>query len=60
MEDNETIVVEVNKSKLRDEFAKLVIGTAAGFIASKLAESAYEKFVIKRRGGEPTIKIKND
>lgn len=60
MEENETVVVEVNKGKLRDEFAKLVIGTAAGFIASKLAENAYEKFVMHRRGGEPTVKINND
>lgn len=43
MADSDKITVEVDKSDLKHQLAKVLVSTAAGFIASKLAESAYER-----------------
>lgn len=45
----EELVSEVNPYETRDRFARLIIGTAAGFIAGRLAENAYDVIVTKYR-----------
>ena len=47
--ENDTIVVEVNKTDLKYQLAKVLVSTAAGFVASKLAENAFEHFVNRDR-----------
>lgn len=49
MEDNDTIVDAQPKEKTSDKFAKLMLATAASFIAGKVVESLYEKAVTKYR-----------
>lgn len=45
--ENETVSTE--KHSNRDQFVKLVIGTAAGFIAAKVVEGAYDSLIVNRR-----------
>lgn len=40
---------EPNPHETRDRFFKLVIGTAAGFIAAKVAENLYDGLMTKYR-----------
>lgn len=40
---------ETNSHELRDRLAKLLIGSAVGFIATALAENGYDSFVNWRR-----------
>ena len=47
MAEDDKITVEVNKSDLKHQLAKVLVSTAAGFIASKLAENAYERLTTK-------------
>lgn len=44
------------KEQTGDQFAKLMLGTAAGFIASKVVTSLWDNLVIARRES----KTKND
>lgn len=44
MENEDTVKIEVNKTDLKHQFGKLILATAAGFIAQKVAENAYDKF----------------
>lgn len=48
MADSDKITVEVDKSDLKHQLAKVLVSTAAGFIASKLAENAYERLTTKK------------
>ena len=43
------IDVETSPHPVRDQFAKIIIGTTVGFIATKLTESMYDSFVARRR-----------
>lgn len=38
-----------NPYETRDRFFKLIIGTVVGFAAQRMADGAYEKFIIERR-----------
>lgn len=51
MHDSQIEVTEVTTEpvKLRDQFAKMILVTAASFVAGKLTENAYDKFVVARR-----------
>lgn len=40
---------DTNPYETRDKFIKLIVGTAAGFIAGRLAENLYETIVKKHR-----------
>lgn len=48
MPENETVVKTV-PVPARDQFAKIVLGAAASFAASKLVELGYEAFIVNRR-----------
>lgn len=52
---DEIEVVDEKPHNVRDQFAKMILATAAGFIASKLTENAYEALVNWRRN--KTIQI---
>lgn len=41
-------------TSIRNQLASLLLSATAGFLASKLVESAYEKFVINRNTTTPT------
>lgn len=43
---------EATKPALRDQFAKMMLGVAAGFIATKLVENAYDAVMNRRRSTE--------
>ena len=47
--DNEKVVEITIEPTVFDQFARMMLGAAAGFIAGKLTENAYNKFVIARR-----------
>lgn len=49
MEDNDNIVIEVNKTDIRHQLGKLVLVTVAGFAAQKIAENVFDKLVDKRQ-----------
>lgn len=40
---------ETAKSSIRDQFAKMMLGVAAGFIATKLVENAYDAVSNRRK-----------
>lgn len=40
---------------IRDQLAKLLLGTMAGFLAGKAVEAAYDHFVVDRRNHTPSI-----
>lgn len=41
--------IETNPYETRDRFLRLIIGTAAGFIAGRLAENLYDSLMTRRR-----------
>ncbi len=43
------VIDESKPYETRDKFAKLILGTAAGFVASKLVENLYETIVEHHR-----------
>ena len=45
-ENNST---EKNPYETRDQFARLMLGAAAAFVATKLVENAYNSLVVERR-----------
>ena len=47
----DTVIVNNEDTSLpvRDQFAKVVLGASAAFLAGKLVENLYDKFVIARR-----------
>lgn len=51
--DKDESVEETTTSSVRDQFTKLVLATAAGFIAGKLAENVYDAVVTKIRSAKP-------
>lgn len=53
METNE-VIDAINPFETRDKFAKLVLGTAAGFVAAKVTENVYDVIVAWRRSRSET------
>lgn len=49
MENDEVCACESTEYSTRDRFAKLILGTAAGFIVSRLVENGYDALVVARR-----------
>ena len=49
MNEEDVVVLEVNKKNVKHELAKLLVGTAAGFIATKVAENVYEHLTSRRQ-----------
>ena len=58
MENDDKITIEVDKDNLKYQFGKLILATAAGFLAQKVAENAYDKFVHHR--ATKTVEIKTN
>lgn len=49
MDEVDVVVETVPHESTRDRLLKLIVGTTAGFIASKVAEDVVEKFLVNRR-----------
>jgi hypothetical protein len=47
-------IEETAKPSIRDQFLKMMLGVAAGFVATKLVENAYDKVVTRRNSTENT------
>lgn len=46
---DQTLIELAEKQLMKDQFAKVILGATAGFIAGKLTEKLYDAVIIARR-----------